>query len=247
MEASIQEQQPVEKKSWFHWNASSLSFATNKGLYLIAGLFIFASVGSTMYILSLPSPNKQPGLLSLHSAGALSQKPSPIPSLTQKAAKILSPTPARIAPIAIVTLPPNKFVILSSTPATSGWNTFSTLTYGFSIQYPSDWVASDSGQLEPKVPDYIIFNPKTLPNTSLSITLSYSTRTYDQALAIDPQTGTQISVASVSATQKTQTDSDGNVTVNVIVPFKNSTTLILVAQQQYKNILTQMLETLKFL
>jgi len=92
--------------------------------------------------------------------------------------------------------------------------------------------------------EYVVFNPVATKAGTLSITLSYGTRKYTEALALDPQIGESMIVASVSATKKNSKDSNGNKAVNVIVPF-GLNTIIFNAKDSFASLFNQMLTTLK--
>src|SRR5207302_1357646 len=133
---------------------------------------------------------------------------------------------------------------LSPTPApdpTASWSAYVSSQYKFSIQYPSNWISANLGEQDPTTPMYVSFNPPGVPSSALSITLAYANRTYQNALSMNATAGTTISVASVSATQKLLTNSDGVTTIQVIVPFNNNATIIFNAAQQYQKIFKQML------
>ncbi len=157
-------------------------------------------------------------------------------------------TPALLSQKAISATP------LPSTPTptinlfnlTSTWNTFTSAAYSYSIRYPVGWTTQTVTQTDQKILEYVVFNPVSTTAGTLSITLSYGTRTYSEALALDPQTGTTITVASIGATQKKSKDSNGFQATNVIVPF-GSNTIIFNAKNTYLSLFNQMLTTLKFL
>lgn len=65
-----------------------------------------------------------------------------------------------------------------------------------------------------------------------------------EALALDPQIGETITVASVSATKKNSKDSNGYKATNVIVPF-GINTITFNAKDAYATLFNQMLTTLK--
>lgn len=162
---------------------------------------------------------------------------SPSPTIESSESQV-SPLPSKIPP----TPTPNPTSDLLPT-----WSAYVSTKYGYSIKYPNNWMISNTVQSDPKILEYLIFKPKdATPSSQLPITLSYTTRTYQEALALDPQKGESIAIATVSATKKTQKDSDGNVTISVIIPVRVKT-IILVALEKYKDIFNQMLSTFKFL
>ncbi len=128
----------------------------------------------------------------------------------------------------------------------NGWQTYTSTAYGFTIKYPGDWLVKNTAQQDPKILEYVVFTPKsTTASAELTISLSHQTRTYQEALAIDPQVGEKITVASVSGTKKIQKDSNGNTTINVILPV-NTKTIIFYAREKYQDIFYQMLSTFTF-
>ncbi len=171
------------------------------------------------------------------------------PSLSNKLSQIkVSPTPSPtpLPKIAVSnTLPtaiPTPNIPLKEPIAT--WSAFTSSKYSYSIKYPPNWDTQITAQQDPKILEYVVFNPVATKAGTLSITLSYGTRTYAQALALDPQIGESIIVASVSATKKNSKDSNYNKATNIIVPFE-SNTIIFNAKDAFASIFNQMLTTLK--
>ncbi|MEK7534667.1 MAG: hypothetical protein AAB600_05020 [Patescibacteria group bacterium] len=154
---------------------------------------------------------------------------TPIPTPTKVPTPTITPTPT-LAPLV---------------DPIATWSAFVSTKYAYSIKYPPDWTAKITTQQDPKILEYVVFNPKDATKAgSLSITSSYGTRTYKEALALDPQKGATVTVASVSATRKNQQDSDGNISINVITPT-GANTIVIKAEEKYRNILDIMLTTVK--
>lgn len=171
------------------------------------------------------------------------------PSLSNKVAQTTLQTPTIPIANTPTTLPPQptptpKLTLTSLTDPTSTWSAYVSTKYSYSIKYPPNWTAQVTTQQDPKILEYVVFNPVATRAGTLSITLSYGTRTNKEALALDPQTGESIIVASLSATKKNSKDSNGNKAVNVIVPFGLST-IIFNAKDAYSSFFNQMLSTLK--
>ena len=202
-------------------------FSTNRFIIIFIAFLSIVSLGTTGYLLiasnKLSPPNK------------ISQVP-------------ILPTPrAGIASLPTASPPPPT----PSPPSTSlnidsmaTWSAYVSTKYSYSIKYPSGWTAQITTQQDPKILEYVVFNPVATKAGTLSITLSYGTRTYKEALALDPQTGESMIVASVSATKKNTKDSNGNKATNVIVPF-GSNTIIFNAKDAFVSLFNQMLTTLK--
>lgn len=158
-------------------------------------------------------------------------------SQTQQSALSASPTASLIPS-------PTPKPAVSTVNPTASWSAFTSSKYSYSLKYPPNWSAQITAQSDPKILEYVVFNPTATKAGTLSITLAYGTRTYEQAKILDPQTGEAIIVASVSATKKTSKDSNGYKATNVIVPF-GSNTIILNAKDAFSSLFNQMLSTLK--
>lgn len=139
----------------------------------------------------------------------------------------------------------------SPTPAidiTSDWNIYNSTSSAFSIKYPKDWNAKNTGQTDPKILEYVVFNPVGTKMGRLFITLTYTARAYKEILDEDPhQVGENVTVASVSATRKIKQDSQRNPAITVAVPLNGGEkTIILYGREIYRDIFNQMLTTLQF-
>lgn len=201
--------------------------STNKfGVILLTILTIF-SFGMTGFLLM---PNKKPSL----PVKIVQTTILPTPILT------IADTPTNSPPSPTPKLPSTSL----KTDPTSTWSAFASSKYSYSIKYPPGWNAQIIAQQDPKILEYVIFNPVATKAGTMSITLSYGTRTNKEALALDPQIGESVIVASVSATKKNSKDSNGYKAVNVIVPF-GSNTIIFNAKDAFANLFNQMLTTLK--
>lgn len=129
---------------------------------------------------------------------------------------------------------------------TKNWNTFINSKYNYLIKYPLEWTVQKKGQLEPKVPDYVVFNPPDSATNAAIIRISYSTRTYEEANELSTQFGQPIIVASQSGIRKVLQDSNGDISINVILPF-NQNSIILYSKEKYSEIFALMLSTFRFL
>lgn len=140
---------------------------------------------------------------------------------------------------------PTPQKLLEDIDETLGWNIYSNSQYGYSIKYPLDWGATITPQEDPKILEYVVFNPLTATKAGeLSISLTYSTRSYKEVLDSDPQPGETIIVSSISATRKLKEDSQRNVSISVAIPH-NSNTFVLLGKEKYKDLFNQMLSTFK--
>lgn len=219
------------KKSLF----SNFSFASNKAIYIIVGILVLASTGSSVYILSLPNTSN------LASANVSTFSKNVLVTVPPTVEASLQPTYAAAAATETPTLTPTP-----STTTIENWNTYINKQYNYSIQYPMDWTVQNQGQLSVLIPNFVVFNPNSASGSANSVTISYSTRTYQQDLTLNPQAGTPITVASVSGTQKVLQDSDGNTTISIMIPLANNNSIIFNANQLYKNIFNTMLTTFSF-
>lgn len=218
-------QQPVIPQQSFFSKFKSF-FSGNKSLIILIVFLTLISFGTTGYLLM--TNKKTPKTINPSQMNViLTSSPTPTPQKTPSSAPSISPTPA----IALANL-------------TATWSAYVSSKYSYSIKYPPNWTALATTQQDPKILEYVVFNPVATKAGTLSITLSYGTRTYSEALALDPQIGQTIQVASVSATKKNSKDSNGNQATNIIVPF-GSNTIIFNAKNAYTNLFDQMLTTLK--
>jgi len=193
----------------------------HKYIAVLIIILCLASLGSAIYFLVLHN-KKEP------IKGNVSQL-NLVPSATQTPASDSSPEP-----------------IEDSRKITNNWQVYNSTKSAFLIKYPKDWTAKDTEQSDPKILEYVVFNPLSATKAGeLSITLTYTTRSYKEVLGSDPQPGETITVASVAATRKLKQDSQRNIVITVAVPFGGvANTLILYGKETYKDIFNQMLSTL---
>jgi hypothetical protein len=202
-------------------------------LYLTLFVLFLLSSGSSAYILF----------------SSQDTAPSPLPSDQPSSNVVIAqPTPTD-APLLVTNDTPGVSVSPTTSPTptidpTAGWNTYTNAQYGYSIKYPDGWIASDSGQLEPLIPSYIIFNPSALKSSARTITISYTTRTSIQLESIYGDISQQMTIDNFSATEYLENDSDGNQSTSVIFPL-GIHSLIFFSTDQYQNTLVQMLGTLQ--
>ena len=208
-----------------------------KTLHIIIFIIVLCiiSLSSTTYLLM--ANNKEVPILK-----SVPQTTLEIPSFTPFPTKIISKPTITLTP----TLTPTLKLPSTSlkTDPTASWSAFTSTKYSYSIKYPPLWTAQTITQQDPKILEYVVFNPVATKAGTLSITLSYGTRTNKEALALDPQIGESMIVASVSATKKNSKDSNGYKATNVIVPF-GSNTIVFNAKDAFASLFNQMLTTLK--
>ncbi len=156
----------------------------------------------------------------------------PVSSPTPILSPTFTPTPAAsVTPSAVM-------------DPTSSWNTFINKIYRYSIKYPNDWTASYVNSSDPLIPNFVSINPATASAKINAITISYTTRTNAQLAAIYGSTSSgTLTIASQSATEYDQQDSDGNKSLSIILE-EPTYAYIFYAMDQYKSLLLQMLSTL---
>ncbi|MBI4089200.1 MAG: hypothetical protein HY424_00665 [Candidatus Levybacteria bacterium] len=200
----------------------------NKSIILIIAVLTLISFGSTTYLLMTNKKSSSSTKFPSISTTLPSPTPTPLEKISETPTPTLTPTPS-----------------IPMTELTASWSAYVSSKYSYSIKYPIGWIAQKTVQQDPKILEYVVFNPKDATSSgNLSITLSYGTRTYNEALLIDPQVGEALIVASVSATKKNTKNSDGVESTSIIIPT-GTNTIIMYAKAKYVDILTQMLTTLK--
>ncbi len=203
--------------------------SANKSIVIFISFLSILSMSTTGYLLMT---NKKQSLNKI--TGVPIPQISKAPLANQPKISPPSPTPT-----------PKPLSASLKIDSTASWSAFTSSKYSYSIKYPPQWTAKITTQQDPKILEYVIFNPVATKAGTLSITLSYGTRTYTEALALDPQVGEAISVVSASATKKNSKDSNGNRAANIVVPF-GSNTIIFNAKDAFSSLFNQMLTTLNF-
>lgn len=218
--AQLQKLPPVQK--W--WQLP-------RTLYVILAVVLLSSVGSSAYLLLAPSGKTKP-ILEIPAGTTVAVLPTPTsaasPSDTSTGAESLTPT-------------------LTPTPTpdlTVGWLTYTNNVYGFSFKYPKDWKVTDLGVLEPKVPSYITINPTSVatPSSNLAITLSSSTRTYDEELTLHSATRTALTINTLTASKTQEQDSNRNIKYHVVIKGKKYV-YIFVGKKAYESTFNLMYPT----
>lgn len=190
---------------------------------ILLGVGILFLSGITGYFIVSPS---QETLVSPATQDKSNTPPTAIPSF-----------PPTIAP----SLAPSTTTVPTVSSATT-WKTYNSSTYGYSIKYPTDWTVTNLGALEPLVPSYIVFNPKTASSSARYITIAISNRTYAEQLALSAS-GSATTVGGIIGTRQSFRDSDGNTSTVVTLPRTNNL-LVIRGKTVYLPIFNQMLTTL---
>lgn len=201
-------------------------------LLIILILAIF-SFGSSTYLLMKAPPQKSTS----NYLPQITSFPSPTFSLAQKA--VNTPTPS-----VLPTITPTLSITPTPDPIAS-WSAHVSTTSAYTIKYPPDWKAKATNQSDSKILEYVVFNPKDASASALSISVSYGTRTYQEAIALRDQNGEKIKIASISGYKTTEQDSNRNVSLHAVFPI-NSNSIDIYSKQQYQDIFNKMWGSLKF-
>lgn len=219
----------------------------NKSVVVGIATLAIISLGATAYLLFLPKQKEEPAPPPMAYTKPLI-KPTVIPTQANTVSSVAGVLPTSTS----VASAGSQITVTksASTPAIdpfASWNVYNNPRYGYSIKYPKDWTVKNYGQIEPKVIDYIVFNPSTASSSAKTVSISYSTRTYDEAMEIGATTSESITVDGVKGAKKSEQDSGGNVTQHIILPLNSKlNTIVIYAQDKYKDTFTQMLSTFKF-
>lgn len=198
---------------------------SNKLFYGVILIVFLLSMGFTVHLLFGRAKNQK--------------TQTPQNSVTTKTKSTASSAPP--------TLTPTPTVIITLEQKIATWSAFSNKNYGYSVKYPPDWKVEKVLQSDPKILDYEVFFPLASTRSGLPITISYTTRTMQEATAGATQLST-IMVASVSATKKISQDSNRDVYTSIIIPVAAKTdTIIIVGKNIYIDILNTMLATFAFI
>lgn len=152
---------------------------------------------------------------------------------------IPSPTPRRTTQLAIPT--PTPTPLPTPGPSTT-WKTYTNSVNGYTIKYPPDWRVYNPGSLDPKVPSYITFIPPSATESARLITITISTRTYAEQLALGTSSSA-ITAAGIQGTKQFFQDSNGAQSTAVILPRSNNL-LILRTKTEALSTFNLMLSTL---
>lgn len=215
----------------------------NKGVILALVFILIISFGTGAYVLSTEKKASLSTIktVSLQGDTGINVVITPTTALSNN---IAAQIPTTTTASTLTATPMASVTPTSTTSATADWLTY-TGKYGYSIKYPKDWTANSQTQSDPKIIEYVVFNPPA-SGSAYTITISHSTRSYQESSAIGATLSTPITVASVSGVKKTEQDSNGNVTIHVVLPIKTTDSLIFYAKNAFSSIFDQMLSTLKF-
>ena len=168
------------------------------------------------------------------------------PSTQIKSANFALPPVKKASATPTPNLAPTPTASATPTPTlglTSSWSTFTNAEYRYAIKYPPGWMVSYVNSTDPLIPNFVTINQSTASAKLNSITISYTTRTNGQLTAIYGSTNSAtLMVASQSATEYDQQDSDGNKSISIVLE-EPSYAYIFYAMAQYKSLLLQMLST----
>lgn len=124
----------------------------------------------------------------------------------------------------------------------ASWKLYNNSTYGYSIKYPPSWKIINLGALEPKIPSYVVINSPSASDSARNITISISTRTYTEQLALGASSSAT-TVGGILGTKQSFSDSDGNTSTVVTLP-RTRNLLVFRAKSAYIPIFNQILATL---
>lgn len=219
-----------------------------KNKYIVLGVLITTTLIMFGYIFVIPSSMKKTNKTTLSYNRMIQPTLAQLPQQTITPVASISPTIYNPVPTVTLTHTPSPRPTLTSIPTptpTPGWKTYQNVTYGYKVKYPPDWTMRDLGALEPKIPSYIVFNQNTASAAARYISISASTRTLQEQLAIDGQ-GFPESVASVNAFRQYFKDSNGQTSAAIVIPRTNYL-IILRSKTPYLSIFNQMLTTFQLL
>lgn len=200
------------------------------------------------YIIVVPSNIKKTVIRSLtyQKQAQPTQAPTqPVPTPTLIPEDTISPTIYNaITPTLTPSPTPSPTPTVTPTPDPfATWRTYRNTTYRYKIKYPPNWTVRNFGALEPKIPNYIIFNPTNASAGARSITISGSTRTYEEQTAIDGL-GTPLIVANTAAVKQNFQDSYGQRSTAITIP-RTGYLIILRSKTAHLTTFNQMLTTLQ--
>ncbi|MDP3941084.1 MAG: hypothetical protein Q8Q49_02115 [bacterium] len=221
---------PFDKKWW----------QLPRTVYIVLALFFLLSIGSTVYLFFAPQGIfTQPSGLSSLSQSLNASLGSKTPTPTQAAEAVAEDTSASLTPTTSPTPTPDP---------TTSWFTYTNATYGYSFKYPADWKVTSLGSLEPQIPSYITVNPgnTATPSSALSITISASTRTFAQEVALRSSTKTALTVNGLQASLTQEKNSAGSTWTDVVITGTKYT-YILIGKSSYYSIFTPFYSTFKLL
>lgn len=132
-------------------------------------------------------------------------------------------------------------------PITASWKRYTSKGNGYTFLFPETYTTTILPQSDLKISEFVVVNPaSSSPSAVMDISVSYSTRTYEQALALSTAPAEAVIYGGVTGSRKVMQNSQGEISVHIILPDqKNSITFV--AKDKYKDLLYQILSTFKFL
>src|SRR3989344_1893406 len=129
---------------------------------------------------------------------------------------------------------------------TSNWKTYENTKYGYSIKYPSEWLAKEFGPIDSKTLSFIGLGIAVSDPIKASMIIQVTLRSYEEQLQIGPEKTTPITVGGLVGVRKTEGSSnpDAGNNINVVLPAKN--TIVLAINEKYSKTFDQILSTFKF-
>lgn len=203
-------------------------------------LIVLCLGGSSYAVLSITNRIYSKPKVEKVNVASVEQSVSPTPLPTNPPAG--GPTPTSTPTIIPTSIP-------TPTPTidpTSGWLTFTSSKYSYSVKYNPTWLTTDRGILEPKIPTYIVFNPPNATSSARAVAIYVTTRTYQEQIALSSANGTATTIAGITGTEQELRDSNNIETTRVILP---GTTWLYVLEGKKSQIaiFNQMLQTFKVL
>lgn len=180
-------------------------------------------------------------------AGKKDANPPPQPLMVTQSSPQSRPTPT---PTPVVKeLTEEEAMLAEPTPdPTATWSAYVNAKYHYSLKYPADWTVKKLTSTDPKITNYVVFYPKNASGSAYAASISYSTRTYSEALAIDSGVaGESAQVSSISATKKKIQDSARTTSFKLIIPYKINFSIILYAKGAYEAIFNGMVSTFEII
>jgi hypothetical protein len=225
---------PFDKKWW----------QLPRTVYIVIGIIFLLSLGSTVYLFFAPQSDFKSKVsldtLLAQTKGSVKDVPTLAPTARPTDGVILvdSPTPT---PVTIGSPTPTGDVTVS-------WLTFKNYVYGYSFAYPPDWTVTDLGNLGSLTPSEMTVNPSntTSPNTALTITITSSTRTFAEEVALRSSSRTTVNVNGLTGSLTQEQDSNGNVWTDIVLQGAKYT-YILTGKSSYSSTFTPFYGTFKLL
>lgn len=234
----IKDQQPPAQqpppKARFQLNLKPL--LKNKSIILGVGMLAVICMGT--YIIVAPSEVKKP-------ITQIFVPPTPTPTIkapTPGPTEAVASTPIPAIPTSSPTPKPTTIPTPTIIPA-KNWKVYYNTQYNYNIKYSPDWIFKNLGALEPKIPSYVVFFPPNASDSARAITVSVSTRSYAEQLAL-AASSSAVKVAGVTGTKQYFQDSDGNISAVVTLPRSNDL-LVIRAKAKYYTYFDIMLSTLQ--